>query len=201
MAQILRHPVPQCSPARQGPARGFNMALSGVVINPTLDLVWDTEGRETILPEEPDMVRESGLPVRPRLRLPVAPRAWRRSCYDVDSNAEVSAWVARAHLPARIRPPARHALRRSSFRALRSAGGSSRRARVPCGHTWTPGEPKPLPPGSRYRRQWTSSPADGSSCGPLRWPRAWAPSRPQVVLRPSECCPCSWWKGRTSADR
>ena len=43
----------------EGPARGFNTALHGVVVNPTLDLVWDDEGSGAILPAEPDMVRES----------------------------------------------------------------------------------------------------------------------------------------------
>lgn len=43
----------------EGPARGFNTALSGVVVNPTLGLVWDTEGAGAILPAQPDMVRES----------------------------------------------------------------------------------------------------------------------------------------------
>jgi len=43
----------------EGPARGFNTALSGVVVNPTLDLVWDTEGAGAILPREPDMASES----------------------------------------------------------------------------------------------------------------------------------------------
>ncbi|MDU5762907.1 MAG: peptide deformylase, partial [Schaalia odontolytica] len=28
----------------EGPARGFNTVLHGVVVNPTLDLVWDAEG-------------------------------------------------------------------------------------------------------------------------------------------------------------
>lgn len=41
------------------PARGFNTALSGVVINPTLDLVWDDAGSGAILETEPDMVCES----------------------------------------------------------------------------------------------------------------------------------------------
>ena len=43
----------------EGPARGFNTVLHGVVVNPTLDLVWDTEGAGAILPEEPDIALES----------------------------------------------------------------------------------------------------------------------------------------------
>ena len=43
----------------RGPERGFNDALSGVVINPTLDLVWDDAGAGAILEAEPDMVCES----------------------------------------------------------------------------------------------------------------------------------------------
>ena len=45
--------------ASRATARGFNTALGGVVVNPTLDLVWDAEGAGAILPEEPDMMRES----------------------------------------------------------------------------------------------------------------------------------------------
>ena len=43
----------------EGPARGFNTAPSGVVVNPTLDLVWDTHGAGAILPVEPDITRET----------------------------------------------------------------------------------------------------------------------------------------------
>jgi len=43
----------------EGPARGFNTALSGVVVNPTLDLVWDDEGAGAILPTRPDATCES----------------------------------------------------------------------------------------------------------------------------------------------
>ena len=32
----------------EGPQRGFNTMLSGVVVNPTLDLVWDDEGAGAI---------------------------------------------------------------------------------------------------------------------------------------------------------
>ena len=43
----------------EGPRRGFNTALSGVVVNPTLDLVWDDEGTGAILPTRPDATCES----------------------------------------------------------------------------------------------------------------------------------------------
>ena len=43
----------------EGPRRGFNTALSGVVVNPTLDLVWDDEGAGAILPTRPDATCES----------------------------------------------------------------------------------------------------------------------------------------------
>mgnify|MGYP000875374391 FL=1 len=84
----------------EGPARGFNTVLHGVVVNPTLDLVWDTEGAGAILPEEPDIALESegclsvpgyGYPLRRALGAVLRG-------YDVDGNAiEVSArgWLAR----------------------------------------------------------------------------------------------------------
>ena len=84
----------------EGPARGFNTALSGVVINPTLDLVWDAEGAGAILPEKPDMMRESegclsvpgyGYPLR---RGPA--RLRRRRQHHRGERPR----VARAHLPA-----------------------------------------------------------------------------------------------------
>lgn len=43
----------------EGPQRGFNTMLSGVVVNPTLDLVWDDEGAGAILPTRPDATCES----------------------------------------------------------------------------------------------------------------------------------------------
>ena len=84
----------------EGPARGFNTALSGVVVNPMLDLVWDAKGVGAILPDEPDAVRESegclsvpgyGYPLRRALGAVLRG-------YDVDGNTiEVSArgWLAR----------------------------------------------------------------------------------------------------------
>lgn len=43
----------------EGPQRGFNTMLSGVVVNPTLDLVWDDEGAGAILSTRPDATCES----------------------------------------------------------------------------------------------------------------------------------------------
>lgn len=40
------------------PTLGFNDAMSGVVINPTLDLVWDEAGAGAILPAQPDIADE-----------------------------------------------------------------------------------------------------------------------------------------------
>ena len=42
-----------------GPSHGFNTTMDGVVVNPSLDLVWDEEGPGAILPADPDIVRES----------------------------------------------------------------------------------------------------------------------------------------------
>ena len=43
----------------RGAELGFNIAMSGVVVNPTLDLVWDEAGAGAILPSEPDIADES----------------------------------------------------------------------------------------------------------------------------------------------
>ena len=130
----------------EGPARGFNTVLHGVVVNPTLDLVWDTEGAGAILPEEPDIALESegclsvpgyGYPLRRALGAVLRG-------YDVDCNAiEVSArgWLARIfqheydHLQGtlyvdRLAQPYADEVQRVI--AERGWGAS--------GHTWTPGE-------------------------------------------------------------
>ena len=130
----------------EGPARGFNTVLHGVVVNPTLDLVWDTEGAGAILPEEPDIALESegclsvpgyGYPLRRALGAVLRG-------YDVDGNAiEVSArgWLARIfqheydHLQGtlcvdRLAQP--YAAQAQQVIAERGWGAS--------GHTWTPGE-------------------------------------------------------------
>lgn len=130
----------------EGPARGFNTVLHGVVVNPTLDLVWDTEGAGAILPEEPDIALESegclsvpgyGYPLRRALGAVLRG-------YDVDGNAiEVRArgWLARIfqheydHLQGtlyvdRLAQPYADEVQRVI--AERGWGAS--------GHTWTPGE-------------------------------------------------------------
>ena len=43
----------------RAPTLGFNEAMSGVVINPTLDLIWDESGAGVILPVEPDIADEA----------------------------------------------------------------------------------------------------------------------------------------------
>ena len=43
----------------RAPTLGFNEAMSGVVINPTLDLIWDESGAGAILPVEPDIADEA----------------------------------------------------------------------------------------------------------------------------------------------
>ncbi len=132
----------------EGPARGFNTTLSGVVVNPTLDLVWDIEGAGAILPDEPDVARESegclsvpgyGYPLRRALGAVLRG-------YDVDGNAiEVHArgWTplttcrARSTLTASPSPTQRRPSGSSP-----SAGGVPADTHGPRGS-----EPKPLPPG------------------------------------------------------
>ena len=130
----------------RAPTLGFNDAMSGVVVNPTLDLVWDTEGAGAILPEEPDIALESegclsvpgyGYPLRRALGAVLRG-------YDVDGNAiEVSArgWLARIfqheydHLQGTLyvdRLEAPYADEAQRVIAERGWGAS--------GHTWTPGE-------------------------------------------------------------
>ena len=117
-----------------------------MVVNPTLDLVWDDEGSGAILPAEPDMVRESegclsvpgyGYPLRRALGAVLRG-------YDVDGNTiEVRArgWLARIfqheydHLQGTLyvdRLAAPYADEARLVIAERGWGSS--------GHTWTPGE-------------------------------------------------------------
>lgn len=130
----------------EGPQRGFNTMLSGVVVNPTLDLVWDDEGAGAILPACPDAACESegclsvpgyGYPLRRALGAVLRG-------YDVSgASIEVTArgWLARIfqheydHLRGTLyvdrlaQPYADEA-----GRVIRERGwGSS-------GYTWTPGE-------------------------------------------------------------
>ena len=130
----------------EGPARGFNTVLHGVVVNPSLDLIWDEEGPGAILPADPDIVRESegclsvpgyGYPLRRALGAVLRG-------YDVDGNAiEVRArgWLARIfqheydHLQGTLYvdrlevPYADEAQRVIAERGWRTAG-----------NTWTPQE-------------------------------------------------------------
>ena len=130
----------------EGPARGFNTALSGVVVNPTLDLVWDTEGAGAILPAQPDMVRESegclsvpgyGYPLRRALGAVLRG-------YDVDGKTiEVRArgWLARIfqheydHLRGTLYVDRLDAPYDEAARAHVAEHGWG----AP-GYTWTPGE-------------------------------------------------------------
>ena len=130
----------------EGPRRGFNTALSGVVVNPTLDLIWDDEGAGAILPTRPDATCESeeclsvpgyGYPLRRALGAVLRG-------YDVDGKTiEVSArgWLARIfqheydHLQGTLyvdRLEAPYA--DEAQRVIAECGWGA------CGHTWTPGE-------------------------------------------------------------
>ena len=83
-----------------GAARGYNSAMSGVVVNPTLELVWDNDGVGAILPTQPDMTNESeGCLSVPGVQYPLrrALGAILRG-YDADGNVvRVAArgWLAR----------------------------------------------------------------------------------------------------------
>lgn len=130
----------------RGPERGFNNALSGVVVNPTLGLVWDTEGAGAILPAQPDMVRESegclsvpgyGYPLRRALGAVLRG-------YDVNGNAiEVTArgWLARIfqheydHLQGTL-----YVDRLAESYAAQAQQAIAERGWGRRGHTWTPGE-------------------------------------------------------------
>ena len=84
----------------RAPTLGFNDAMSGVVVNPTLDLIWDEAGAGAILPAQPDIADEAegclsvpgyGYPLRRALGAVLRG-------YDVNGNAiEVTArgWLAR----------------------------------------------------------------------------------------------------------
>ena len=129
-----------------GAARGYNSAMSGVVVNPTLVLVWDTEGAGAILPAQPDMVRESegclsvpgyGYPLRRALGAVLRG-------YDIGGNAiEVSArgWLARIfqheydHLQGTLYIDRLEAPYADEAQQAIVERGWGRR-----GHTWTPGE-------------------------------------------------------------
>ena len=129
-----------------GAARGYNSAMSGVVVNPTLELVWDDDGIGSILPTQPDMTNESeGCLSVPGVQYPLrrALGAILRG-YDADGNtvqASARGWLARIfqheydHLRGtfyvdRLDMPYREDSR--AYVAERGWGSS--------GCTWTPGE-------------------------------------------------------------
>ncbi|WP_347716479.1 peptide deformylase [uncultured Actinomyces sp.] len=129
-----------------GAARSYNSAMSGVVVNPTLELVWDNDGVGAILPTQPDMTNESeGCLSVPGVQYPLrrALGAILRG-YDADGNtvqASARGWLARIfqheydHLRGtlyvdRLDTPYREDSR--AYVAERGWGSS--------GCTWTPGE-------------------------------------------------------------
>ena len=152
-----------------GAARGYNSAMSGVVVNPTLELVWDNDGVGAILPTQPDMTNESeGCLSVPGVQYPLrrALGAILRG-YDADGNVvrvAASGWLARifqhefdhlrgpSTLIASIRPTVS-----PRARMWPSAAGASPDTRGPRGS-----EPSPPLPGSLYVRggQWTSKPSE-----------------------------------------
>lgn len=73
----------------EGPTHGFNTVLHGTAINPTLNLVWGTEGAGITLPERPDIALESkGCLSVPGHGYPLKRVLGAILCgYDVDSSA------------------------------------------------------------------------------------------------------------------
>ncbi|WP_454928526.1 peptide deformylase [Actinomyces sp.] len=129
-----------------GAARGYNSAMSGVVVNPTLELVWDDDGIGAILPTQPDMMIESeGCLSVPGVQYPLrrALGAILRG-YDADGNVvRVAArgWLARIfqheydHLRGTLYVDRLDTPYRESSRAHVAERGWG----IP-GCTWTPGE-------------------------------------------------------------
>ena len=129
-----------------GAARGYNSAMSGVVVNPTLELVWDNDGVGAILPTQPDMTNESeGCLSVPGVQYPLrrALGAILRG-YDADGNVvRVAArgWLARIfqheydHLRGTLYVDHLDTPYRESSRAHVAERGWG----IP-GCTWTPGE-------------------------------------------------------------
>ena len=130
----------------EGPQRGFNTMLSGVVVNPTLDLVWDDEGAGAILSTHPDATCESegclsvpgyGYPLRRALGavlrgydasgtpIKVAARGWLARIFQHEyDHLRGTLYVDRLAQP--YADEAEQVIRERGW-------GSS-------GHTWTPGE-------------------------------------------------------------
>ena len=129
-----------------GAARGYNSAMSGVVVNPTLELFWDNDGVGAILPTQPDMTNESeGCLSVPGVQYPLrrALGAILRG-YDADGNVvRVAArgWLARIfqheydHLRGTLYVDRLDTPYRESSRAHVAERGWG----IP-GYTWTPGE-------------------------------------------------------------
>ena len=120
--------------------------MSGVVVNPTLELVWDNDGVGAILPTQPDMTNESeGCLSVPGVQYPLrrALGAILRG-YDADGNVvRVAArgWLARIfqhefdHLRGTLYVDRLDTPYRESSRAHVAERGWG----IP-GCTWTPGE-------------------------------------------------------------
>ena len=130
----------------RGPELGFNDALSGVVINPTLDLVWDDAGSGAILETEPDMVCESeGCLSVPGVQYPLrrALGAVLRGYDAAGSPITVAArgWLARIfqheydHLRGTL-----YVDRLAEPYAAQAQQAIAERGWGRRGHTWTPGE-------------------------------------------------------------
>ena len=148
---------------------GFNDAMSGVVVNPTLDLVWDEAGAGAILPAQPDIADEAeGCLSVPGVTYPLR-RALGAILRGYDANGRpmtvaARGWLARIfqheydHLQGTLyvdRLEAPYADEAQRVIAERGWGTS--------GHTWTPGGSglKPPPPGVPVRsRQWTRKPSE-----------------------------------------
>lgn len=150
-----------------GAARSYNSAMSGVVVNPTLELVWDNDGVGAILPTQPDMTNESeGCLSVPGVQYPLrrALGAILRG-YDADgtpsrrvladgslasSNTSTTTCAEPSTLIASIRPTVR-----TRARMWPSAAGGQADARGPRGS-----EPSSILPRSFYAcvGQWTSKP-------------------------------------------
>ena len=130
----------------RAPTLGFNDAMSGVVVNPTLDLVWDEAGAGAILPDEPDIADEA----EGCLSVPGVTYPLRRALgailrgYDVSGTPiKVAArgWLARIfqheydHLRGTLYVDRLDTPYRESSRAHVAERGWG----IP-GYTWTPGE-------------------------------------------------------------
>ena len=141
--------------------------MSGVVVNPTLELVWDNDGVGAILPTQPDMTNESEaaspFPVSSTRYVARSERSYaattptgtpsRRVLADgslASSNTSTTTCAEPSTLIASIRPTVR-----TRARMWPSAAGDQADARGPRGS-----EPSSILPRSFYAcvGQWTSKP-------------------------------------------